>query len=65
MFHTCLIQVDLVDDAELEALTNKIKVVTMIHWIEKCMLMNFIHVEIFSPLAAHKWDGTDEKGEVW
>lgn len=65
MFHTCIIQIDLVDDAELEALTNKIKVVNMIHRIQKCMLMNFIHVEMFSSLAAHKWDGTDEKGKVW
>jgi hypothetical protein len=56
----------LVDDAELEALTNKIKV----DWYnpldrKKCKLVVLYKYEDQNSLAVHKWDGTDENSEVW
>lgn len=63
-------QTDLVDDAELEVLTNKIKV-GLVQCLQKTELS--CQVQTYSVLhklksflvAAHKWDGTNEKSKVW
>ena len=62
-----MVQIDLVDDAELEALTNKIKVDWWNNFMEqewKQMICSFMLI-LFILFTDHKWDGSDEKGKIW
>lgn len=63
-------ETDLVDDTELEVLTNKIKV----GWhnafskqIFCCQVQTYfvVHKLNLFLVAAHKWDGANEKSNVW